>query len=106
MFTPFAFVKTATIPVTPFTGVLDTYPSAAGAWSVRRLSSTYTGSILTVRRASDNTERDIFALQNGNLDTFTLATFCSGTDGFVTTWYDQKNSVNKSAVVAVGTGPA
>jgi len=29
----------------------------------------------------------------------------SSTDDSVTTWYDQKNSVNKSSVVAVGTGP-
>ena len=29
----------------------------------------------------------------------------SSTGDLVTTWYDQKNSVNKSSVVAVGTGP-
>ena len=29
----------------------------------------------------------------------------SSTGDLVTTWYDQKNAVNKSSVVAVGTGP-
>jgi hypothetical protein len=29
----------------------------------------------------------------------------SSTGDSVTTWYDQKNSINKSSVVAVGTGP-
>lgn len=102
MFTPFAFVKTATIPVTPFTGVLDTYPSASGAWSVRRLSSTYTGSILTVRRASDNTTQNIGYTVNGDLDTSTLSSFCAGTAGYVTTLYDQSgNGVNLSQVTNI-----
>jgi hypothetical protein len=70
-------------------GLLDFYPNAAAAYSVRALSSSYRGPLVKVRRSSDNVERDFFALQNGNLDTFGLATFCAGTDGFVTTWYDQ-----------------
>lgn len=102
MFTPFAFVKTATIPVTPFTGVLDTYSSAAGAWSVRRLSSTYTGSILTVRRASDNTTQNIGYNTNGDLDTSTISSFCAGTEGYVTTFYDQSgNGINLSQATNV-----
>jgi hypothetical protein len=96
MFTPFAFVKSATVPVTPFSGILDSYPSASGAWSAaRRLSSTYTGSILTVRRASDNTTQTIGYTVNGDLDTTSLSSFCAGTTGYVTTLYDQSgNGVN------------
>jgi hypothetical protein len=93
MFTPFAFIK-STAPA--FTGILDDYPSAAGAWSAaRRLSSTYSGNIFTVRRASDNTTQNIGYTANGDLDTTSLSTFCSGTNGFITTLYDQSgNGVN------------
>jgi hypothetical protein len=95
MFTPFAFIK-STAPA--FTGILDDYPSAAGAWSAaRRLSSTYSGNIFTVRRASDDTTQNIGYTANGDLDTTSLSTFCSGTNGFITTLYDQSgNGVNLS----------
>jgi len=75
-----------------FTGLLDDYPGAAAAYSLRLLDSTYTGSAIRVRRASDNAEQDIGFDFNNELDTSTLATFCSGTDGFVKTWYDQAGS--------------
>ena len=71
------------------TGLLNTYPSAALAYSVRALNSAYTGPILRVRRASDNTEQDIYALYNGELNVQALTTFCTGTDGFIKTWYNQ-----------------
>ena len=74
-----------------FTGLLDTYTGAAAAYSLRLLSTSYTGSSIKVRRSSDNTEQDI-GFVNNELDTSTLATFCSGTDGFVTTWYDQSSN--------------
>lgn len=74
-----------------FTGLLDTYTGAAAAYSLRLLSTSYTGSAIKVRRASDNTEQDI-GFSNNELDTTTLASFCSGTNGFVTTWYDQSGN--------------
>ena len=46
-----------------------------------------------MRRASDNTEQDIGLVDN-ELDTSSLESFCSGTDGFVTTWYDQSGNAN------------
>jgi len=80
---------------TPFTtGLLDDYGGAAAAYSLRRLSSTYTGPLIRVRRASDNAEQDISADIEGNLNTGALAAFCSGTDGFVKTWYDQSGNGN------------
>ncbi len=42
-----------------FVGLLDDYPSAAAAYSVRKLRSAYTGSAIRVRRASDNAEQNI-----------------------------------------------
>jgi hypothetical protein len=74
-----------------FTGLLDAYPNAAAAYSLRKLRTAYTGSAIRVRRASDNDELEI-AFVNNELDTATLESFCSGTNGFVKTWYDQSNN--------------
>ncbi len=70
-------------------GLLADYPGAAAAYSLRLLDTDYAGSAIRVRRASDNAEQDIGFDGNGDLDTTALATFCSGTDGFVKVWYDQ-----------------
>jgi hypothetical protein len=70
------------------TGILDEYPGAAAAYSLRLLNTDYTGDAVVVRRASDNTTQNIGFI-DGELDTDTLNTFCSGTNGFVATWYDQ-----------------
>ena len=69
-------------------GLLDTYSGAAAAYSLRRLSLNYSGDAVRVRRSSDNAEQNIGFLNN-ELDTASLETFCSGTDGFVAIWYDQ-----------------
>ena len=58
-----------------FTGILDEYSGAAAAYSVRRLSSTYTNGLIRVRRSSDDTEQDIGFDANGDLDTTALTTF-------------------------------
>jgi hypothetical protein len=77
--------------ITQFVGLLDLYPSAAAAYSLRKLRNAYTGDAIRVRRASDNTEQNI-GFVNNVLDTSSLTTFCSGTNGFVTTWYDQSGN--------------
>jgi hypothetical protein len=76
--------------------LLDEYPNAAAAYSVRKLRTAYTGFAIRVRRSSDNTEQDI-GFSSGNLDTTSLTSFCSGTDGFVTTWYDQSGNANNAS---------
>ena len=81
------------VPVPAFTGLLNDYSGAAAAYSLRLLDNTYTGNAIKVRRASDNAEQDI-AFSNNELDTATLETFASGTDAFVTTWYDQSGNGN------------
>jgi hypothetical protein len=84
-----------------FVGLLDTYPNAAAAYSVRKLRTAYTGSAIKVRRSSDNTEMDI-GFSGANLDTSALTSFCSGTNGFVTTWYDQSgNGYNATQTTAL-----
>lgn len=76
--------------------LLDLYPNAGAAYSLRKLRSAYTGSAIRVRRSSDNTEQDIGFDVNGNLDTTALTTFCDAGDGFVTTWYDQSGNARNA----------
>jgi hypothetical protein len=87
------------------TGLLDDYPGAAAAYSLRLLDSDYTGSAIRVRRASDNTEQDIGFDGNGDLDTSALATFCAGTDGFVKVWYDQSGNSNDATQTTTSSQP-
>jgi len=80
----------------PFTGLLDTYSGASIAYSLRKLSSTYTGNCIRVRRSSDNTEQNI-GFVNNVLDTASLLSFVGAGNGFVTTWYDQSGNGNNGA---------
>jgi len=90
--------------ITQFVGYLDLYPSAAAAYSLRKLRSAYTGSAIQVRRASDNTTQNI-GFVNNELDTSSLTTFCSGTNGFVTTWYDQSGNGYNATQTAAANQP-
>jgi hypothetical protein len=71
--------------------LLDTYPGAAAAYSLRKLRTAYNGSAIRVRRSSDNTEQDIGFLNN-ILDTTALLTFVGVGNGFVVKWYDQSGN--------------
>jgi len=84
----------------PFVGLLDTYSGAAAAYSLRKLRNAYSGDAIRVRRLSDNAELNIGFVAN-ELDTSALTTFASGTDAFVTTWYDQSgNAYNATQTTA------
>lgn len=73
--------------------LLDSYPGAQVAYSLRKLSSSYAGDAIRVRRSSDNTESDIgFSL--GVLDTGSLISFVGQGNGYVTKWYDQSGNAN------------
>jgi hypothetical protein len=80
--------------ITQFVGLLDLYPSAAAAYSLRKLRTAYTGSAIRVRR-TNNDELDIGFTSTGELDTAALLAF-TGTgalnNGFVTKWYDQSGN--------------
>lgn len=71
--------------------LLDSFPGAAAAYSLRKLDKDYTGNCIRVRRSSDNAERNIGFVGN-YCDTTNLKTFCSGTNGFLVTWHDQSDS--------------
>lgn len=76
------------------TGLLDTYSGAAAAYSMRRLSSTYTGACLKVERSTDGTTKDIGFDEAGNLDVLTLLEFVGTGDGRIHTWFDQSGNGN------------
>ena len=74
--------------------LLDSFPGAAVAYSLRKLDKDYTGSAIRVRRKSDNTESDI-GFSGNYLDTAALKTFAGtgATDtAWVVTWYNQADS--------------
>lgn len=85
-----AIINIAVLPILNFA-------PATVAYSLRRLSPSYNGNAVRVRRSSDNTEQDIGFDGNGNLDHVALTTFISSGDGFVSVWYDQSgNAINVS----------
>lgn len=75
---------------------LDNSTPATGAYSLRKLSSSYLGSAIQVRRSSDNTSQNIGFDSNGNLDTNSLTSFVGSGDGFLTIWYDQSGTGNNA----------
>jgi hypothetical protein len=78
-----------------FSFLLDGYSGASAAYSFRKLSSTYSGNCIRVRRSSDNTEQNI-GFVNNVLDTSSLLSFVGANNGFVTTWYDQSGNANNA----------
>jgi hypothetical protein len=89
----------------PFVGLLDLYPSAAAAYSVRRLSEVYSGSLMEVRRSSDNALQDIGFDANGDLDTTSLLSFVGEGDGFIRTWYDQSGNAYNATQTTTSAQP-
>jgi hypothetical protein len=93
-----------------FEFLLDDFPNAAAAYSLRKLSENYTGNCIEVRRSSDNALQNI-GFVNNELDTASLLSFVGAGNGFVRTWYDQSgnnrnylssNNVNQPAIVLNG----
>lgn len=84
--------------------ILNSYPNAQVAYSLRKLRLEYSGSAIRVRRSSDNAEQDI-GFVNGNLDTASLTSFCGAGDGYVTTWYDQSGNGNNATQTTAGNQP-
>ena len=64
----------------------------AAAYSLRNLSTTYTGNVVDVRRSSDDAEESFTAAEvaDGTLEAWVGVGF----DGFVSKWYDQSGNDN------------
>ena len=84
--------------------LLDDYPGAAVAYSVRKLDKDYTGFAMEIRRASDNATQNI-GFVGENLDVTSINTFCSGTTCTVRTLYDQSGNGNNCTQTASGSQP-
>jgi hypothetical protein len=84
--------------------LLDDYPNAAAAYSLRKLDKDYTGSAIRVRRSNDNSEQDIGFVGN-DLDTASLKTFVGANSGFVTTWYDQSGNARNATQTTAANQP-
>ena len=95
-------ITLASNPITPL--LLDSYPNASVAYSLRKLRTAYSGNCIRVRRSSDNAEQD-FGFIGNELDTASLLTFCGVGNGFVTTWYDQSGNGNNATQGALTSQP-
>lgn len=97
--------------------LLDVYPSASSAYSVRLLrAARYNNALLRGRRSSDNAEVDIFVDSNYQLSLnsnitsrtsgTTLATWAGANSVFVTTWYDQSGNNNNATQTSPANQPS
>lgn len=77
-----------------YVGLLDKYPGATLAYSLNKISSSYSGNCIKVRRSSDNAELNIGFTISGDLDVTSLLNFATVNNAFVTTWYDQSGNGN------------
>ena len=87
------------------TPLLDTYPNAYTAFSLRLLRTAYNGSAIRVRRSSDNAETDIGFDSLGNLNITALLGHCGNGNGFITTWYDQSGNGRNATQATTGNQP-
>jgi len=100
-----AYTFMITYKETPtFTGILDTYSGATAAYSTRRLTNTYGGSLMRVRRA-DGVQLDVGFDSNGDLDTAAIVAFAGGTDCTVSVWKDQSGNGLDLTQTATGSQP-
>lgn len=69
------------------------YDLLAGSWALlsiyRRLKNGYAGYFIKIRRSSDNTSQSFGSVSGDYLDEAGIATFCSGTSGYIEQVYDQ-----------------
>lgn len=85
---------------------LDTVATPAAAYSLRKIRDAYSGSLIRVRRSSDNTEQDIGVTGTcGVLDTAALTAFVGAGNGFVKTWYDQSGNGRNATQTTAGSQP-
>jgi len=79
--------------------IIVTKSGATLGLSLTKINPSYTGNCIRIRKQSDNTETNI-GFVDGELDESSINTFCSGTNCFVTTWYDQFENSGGNATQA------
>lgn len=81
----------------PVTLPADFGDTAVAAYSLRYVTSTYSGPVIRVRRSSDNAELDFKPQHIGDSLTSWVG---AGNDGFVATWYDQMDNSDATQATA------
>ena len=74
------------------TGLLDSYPGAVGAYSLRRLSSSYDGPLIEIKESDSGNTHDIYARGNGELNTgemYHIEPANTQNTLRISKWYDQ-----------------
>lgn len=90
-------------PPTPL--LLDDYPGAAFAYSLRKIRAAYTGpAIRVVATRGSATKQDIGFDSFGNVDEAALLSFAGAGSAFIETWYDQTGN-GRHAVKGSGAEP-
>lgn len=85
--------------------------SCYGAFAVYRVSSSYTGPTVTIRRTSDNATSDFYADAYGQLGTTvngtgtTVESWLNGSQAYITKWYDQSGKGNHATQSTNGNQP-
>lgn len=79
---------------------------AASAYSLRQLSSSYTGYAIQVRRSSDDATQNIGFNASHELDTASLKSFVGSGNGYVTIWYDQSGNARDMSQAATASQPS
>lgn len=74
--------------------VLDKFSNAEAAFSFRKLSSSYDGPCVKIKRLSDNAEKNIGFTENGYLDEAAIKDFTNGGPYKELVWYDQSGNNN------------
>jgi len=84
--------------------LLDQFPGAAAAYSLRNLVGTSNPAVVRVRRDNDDAEQDFTATE---VSDGTLAAWVgAGNDGFVRTWYDQSGNGNNATQTTTANQPS
>ncbi len=73
--------------VATYKGLLDSFSGASAAYSLRRLSGSYTGHALRVRRSGDNVEADV-GFNGGSVSLTSPVTNASGEPAYTLTYSD------------------
>ena len=71
--------------------LLDDYPGAEMAVSLRKLTNAYTGSAIEVNNGTSLLD---IGFVDGELDTAAIIAHCGGSNGTIRTWYDQSGNGN------------
>ena len=73
--------------------LLDDYPNAAAAYSLRKLRTAYSGNCIRIRRDSTGqAETDIGFDASGIVDTNAIKNFVRNNEAAIVTWYDQSGN--------------